>query len=78
MLQMFSNGIWKPMPHDNFLINVANRAQQPIRPIEAQLHKGAVVKVGQFTFREKKDGKGNTSAGNRQETHRTPKPARNR
>lgn len=51
---VFSNGIWKPMPHDNFLINVANKNKQPLRPLEHHLQAGEVVKVGGYTFKQEK------------------------
>ncbi len=54
MYLVFSNGVWKPMPHDNFMLNVAHKNKQLIRPIEAQLREGKVVKVGGFTFKETK------------------------
>jgi hypothetical protein len=77
MLQYFSNGIWKPLPHDNFLINVANKAKSLVRPIEAQLHKGEVVKVGHFTFREKQNAPNPAHQKHRPATHQRPQPQGN-
>lgn len=51
---VFSNGIWKHMPHDNFLINVAKRNEQPLRPLELHLEAGKTVRVGDFVFRQEK------------------------
>jgi hypothetical protein len=64
---VFSNGIFKPMPHDNFLINVARKANEPVRPIEQHLKNGELVRVGNFQFKmeQPKRGDNPTERGSR-------------
>jgi hypothetical protein len=58
----YSNGIFKPMPHDNFLINVArDNGRIPVRPLEQHLKEGKTIKVGPYQFKLEQPKRGNNS-----------------
>ena len=77
--QYFSNGIWKAMPHDNFLINEANKRKLLIRPIELHLKQGEVVRVGPYVFKlqQEKKHEGDAHKGSATKAGDSKKPERN-
>lgn len=56
------NGGFVPMMHDNFMLNVANKSEVAIRPIEKELEKGQIIKVGKFYFKQEKTNEVSSSS----------------